>query len=123
MRDKYQLMMIETRPTFCVVTEGELRSLAMQWNWGAKKQDQMEFCLGYFRPVSIAHPSIFREYAAIDSYCESIGQPMGKNDLWIAATAAATGATLVTTDRDFDHLSPLFVTRLWIDPGFGSMPP
>lgn len=29
---------------------------------------------------------------------------MGKNDLWIAATAYVTGATLLTTDADFDHL-------------------
>ena len=41
---------------------------------------------------------------------------MGKNDLWIAATAMATGATLLTTDKDFDHLDPTFLTRDWIDP-------
>lgn len=29
---------------------------------------------------------------------------MGKNDLWIAATASALDLTLLTTDRDFDHL-------------------
>lgn len=41
---------------------------------------------------------------------------MGKNDLWIAATAAAMGATLLTTDRDFDRLAPRFLSRIWIDP-------
>ena len=30
---------------------------------------------------------------------------MGKNDLWIAATAALTEATLLTSNHDFDHLS------------------
>lgn len=44
------------------------------------------------------------------------GRAMGKNDRWIAATAAATGATLLTTDRDFDHLTSLLLTRHWIDP-------
>jgi tRNA(fMet)-specific endonuclease VapC len=34
---------------------------------------------------------------------------MGKNDLWIAATAFLFGLTLVTTDHDFDHLHPDFI--------------
>ena len=29
---------------------------------------------------------------------------MGKNDIWIGATALILNATLVTTDKDFDHL-------------------
>ena len=29
---------------------------------------------------------------------------MGKNDLWIAATASITKTILLTTDNDFDHL-------------------
>ncbi len=29
---------------------------------------------------------------------------MGKNDLWIAATASVLGARLLTTDNDFEHL-------------------
>ena len=37
---------------------------------------------------------------------------MGKNDLWIAAIAHVTGATLVTTDKDFDQLAGKFVTRI-----------
>jgi tRNA(fMet)-specific endonuclease VapC len=40
---------------------------------------------------------------------------MGKNDLWIAATARAASATLITTDTDFDHLHPVLVKRELID--------
>ena len=40
---------------------------------------------------------------------------MGKNDLWIAACAAATRATLVTLDRDFEHLAEQ-VDVAWFDP-------
>lgn len=29
---------------------------------------------------------------------------MGKNDLWIAATASVLNLELLTTDSDFDHL-------------------
>jgi tRNA(fMet)-specific endonuclease VapC len=39
-----------------------------------------------------------------------------QNDLWIAATAAATGALLLTTDRDFDDLHPGSLRREWVDP-------
>ena len=34
---------------------------------------------------------------------------MGKNDLWIAATAAVTQSKLLTTDGDFDHLNGSFI--------------
>jgi tRNA(fMet)-specific endonuclease VapC len=35
---------------------------------------------------------------------------MGKNDLWIAATASLLNLKLVTTDRDFDHLETSFLS-------------
>ncbi len=41
---------------------------------------------------------------------------MGKNDLWIAATASVMQARLLTTDKDFDKLVPQFLARDWIDP-------
>jgi predicted nucleic acid-binding protein len=41
---------------------------------------------------------------------------MGKNDIWIAATASVLNATLVTTDADFDHLNGVFLTVAYIDP-------
>lgn len=34
---------------------------------------------------------------------------MGKNDLWIAATASVTNATLITTDKDFYHLNNTYL--------------
>lgn len=40
---------------------------------------------------------------------------MGKNDLWIAATAAALNVPLVTTDKDFSHLAPSFIELVLID--------
>ena len=32
---------------------------------------------------------------------------MGKNDLWIAATALYFDVELHTIDKDFDHLAPM----------------
>ncbi len=34
---------------------------------------------------------------------------MGKNDLWIAATASVLNLELLTTDSDFDHLDGEFI--------------
>jgi predicted nucleic acid-binding protein len=41
---------------------------------------------------------------------------MGKNDLWIAATASVQSATLITTDKDFDHLNGVFLPVIYVDP-------
>jgi predicted nucleic acid-binding protein len=41
---------------------------------------------------------------------------MGKNDIWIAATASVLNATLITTDNDFDHLNGVFLPVIYIDP-------
>ena len=76
----------------------------------------MEFGLGYFDEIFIDNRAIVDAYASIDAYFSRQGRPMGKNDLWIAATTHALGARLLTTDRDFDPLSPMFLERGWIDP-------
>lgn len=112
----YSLLIIEPRPLISDVTEGELRSLAIQWNWGVQKRNQMEFMLSSFWRFAINRPSVFEAYATIDAYCESLGMPMGKNDVWIAASSRISEATLLTTDKDFDHLNGVFITRDWIDP-------
>lgn len=71
-----------------------------------------------FIMVDINIESIIRRYAEIDAYSQGKlkGKPlgttsrnMGKNDLWIAATASALDLSLLTTDRDFGHLSPSFL--------------
>lgn len=120
-RGRYDLLATHPRPLISVVTVGELRSLALLYGWGQAKLDQMEFCLGYFKTVTIHDPVIIDRYAVIDSHFQSRGHVLGKNDLWIAATAAATGTRLLTIDRDFDRLDPDFVSREWIDPDAGEI--
>ncbi len=51
------------------------------------------------------------------------GRPMGKNDLWIAATAKVSGLTLLTTDADFDHLHPAHLNRIRVDDQTGAAIP
>jgi tRNA(fMet)-specific endonuclease VapC len=113
---QFSLYTADPPPTISDVSEGELRSLAIQWAWGKHKLGQMEFLLSHFSRVAINDPAIFSAYAAIDAYSESIGMPMGKNDVWIAASARVVRTRLLTTDKDFDHLDPRFLVRDWIDP-------
>jgi tRNA(fMet)-specific endonuclease VapC len=94
------------KPLICSVTEGELRSLALQFSWGTQKVDKMNYALEYFGRVPIESKDVMEAYAAIDFFSKSQGIKMGKNDLWIAATTYTSGARLITTDDDFDHLDP-----------------
>jgi predicted nucleic acid-binding protein len=98
------------------VEEGEIESLALQFQWGDARKQRMRELLDRFLIVPLGYSGVVAAYARIDNHCRRIGRSMAQNDLWIAATAHATGARLITTDRDFDHLDPLFLTRDWIDP-------
>lgn len=116
LKQTYDLLMTEPRPLLCGVAEGELRSLAYQWKWGEPKCEQMRFFLTFFWQIPIETPEIYEAYATIDAWCEARGIAMGKNDLWIAASAHVMQADLLTTDKDFDLLHPTFLTRVLIDP-------
>ena len=96
--------MREPKPLISAATQGELRSLILQFGWGKARIDQALFLLSYFTNFPIDSVALYESYAAIDAFSRSKGVTMGKNDLWIAATASVTGATLLTTDADFDHL-------------------
>jgi tRNA(fMet)-specific endonuclease VapC len=47
------------------------------------------------------------QYAAIKWEAERQSTPLDENDLWIAATACALEAVVVTTDSDFQRVSDL----------------
>ena len=113
-RMDYQLLVVEPTPLISIVTAGELRSLARQRNWGQDKRDRMEFALGYFKIVPVDTPEQIAIYAEIDNFCLERGRVMGKNDLWIAATAALTDARLLTSDADFESLDGVFLNLEWV---------
>jgi tRNA(fMet)-specific endonuclease VapC len=112
----YSLWTLTPAPIISVVSEGEIRALAEEFSWGKGKRALMENLLARFTIIPLPFGSVITDYVRVSEYSRKRGRVLGKNDLWIAATAAATGATLLTTDRDFDHLDPALVTRHWIDP-------
>ena len=114
-------------PLVSVVSKGEIYSLAIQRNWGTNKLKLLDELLRKLPVVDINDDQIIRRYAEIDAYSfgRNSAQPlmkgqtarrMGKNDLWISATASVVKATLLTTDHDFDHLNTVFVEVIYIDP-------
>ena len=112
----YKLLLTDKVPLTNWVIEAETRSIASGNSWGVRKNDQLRFLFSTFRRISIENSDTLDAYVAIDPFSRANGITMGKNDLWIAATASITGAVLLTMDRDFDHLDPAFLTRIWIDP-------
>jgi tRNA(fMet)-specific endonuclease VapC len=126
--ETYQPRASKFRPIISVVSVGELLSLSRQFDWGEKKTAPIYKLVGNLVVVDIDTPEILAAYGEIDHTSRAGGRKMGKNDVWIAATAKVTGATLLTTDRDFDHLSvgsPIHTPGMpaigvrWIDPRSG----
>lgn len=103
------------KPLICVVSVGEIFSLAKTWRWGEKKIKAVEGILGELVLVDINVPEIWEAYAEIDFFSRSKGRSMGKNDVWIAAATKVTSATLLTTDKDFDHLADSHISRVLIN--------
>ena len=113
---RYALTTADPAPLVSVVSEGELRALALRLAWGAAKRQRMEGLLSYFTVIPLPFADVVKTYAEIDDYSRRKGVTMGKNDIWIAATASVTGSRLLTSDKDFDHLDGVYLGRDWMDP-------
>lgn len=114
-RERRELLTRDPRPLISIVTVGEARSLALQFRWGLSKIKKLNFALSYFEELPVARNELVDIYATLDSVTTLAGRPMGKNDLWIASTAIACQATLLTTDRDFLAIDPRILHVDWID--------
>ncbi len=102
-----------------IVSIAELKSIALKNTWGFRKKQTTISLLDEIIVVDI-NENFTDTYAEIDAYsqcrnpsytnCPFITpRNMGKNDLWIASTAALLGLKLVTTDADFNHLHEVFL--------------
>ena len=97
------------RPLISIVPVGELASFAMKRRWGATRRAAVADLIAELVVIDLSQGDIVEAYAEIDHFSErehKPARPMGKNDIWIAATAKAAGAHLLTSDADFDHLNP-----------------
>lgn len=117
---EYQLASPDAMTLISAVTKAELFSIAVKNNWGDAKINQLNAQLNKLIIIDINETdrTLMEAYASIDAFSQgrldgkALGtspRNMGKNDLWIAATAHVTNSTLITTDGDFDHLNGHFL--------------
>jgi tRNA(fMet)-specific endonuclease VapC len=104
------------RPLISTVAEGEVLGLARYRNWGQEKVARLQRLLAELVRVEAGMREIVDLYAELYAEGRRNGQSCGQNDLWIAATAKATDAVLLTSDKDFDWLHNKHITRHLIGP-------
>lgn len=107
-----------------VVSLGEIRAIAKRNKWGEKKIKAVENLIESFLVADINLENIIERYAEIDVYSQGklqgsqvdfSARNMGKNDLWIAATASVYDLELLTLDKDFMHLEGEYLNLRMID--------
>lgn len=101
-----------------VVTVAEIMVLASVNNWGSTKMKLLQRLINGVTIVEVRYQNLINYYLEIEQYNRNIHPDkrrsgshvkMGKNDIWIAATAIATNAKLLTADIDFSHLDNALV--------------
>lgn len=118
----------ETMVFTSVICKGEMLALAEKNGWRSNRRARLEQLLNQITSLDITNPRVLSAYALIDAWThgKSVQSPqrtpppkpaitMKQNDLWIAATANATGATLVSTDNDFKHLNEIWLTFVFVN--------
>jgi tRNA(fMet)-specific endonuclease VapC len=117
--------LFDLEDSISLVTLAEIRSLSIQFWWGAVRRSKMEDAILRLAILDINVPEIIDRYVEIDCYSKGkhidkasnfSAIKMGKNDLWIAATASVYGCKLLTMDLDFGHLHGEFVDVVCITP-------
>lgn len=112
---QFRIRMRRERPLISIVTVGEALAMAKRCGWGPAKTTALADLLQSLVTIEISD-DILEIYAQFDFFLRRSGKAVEQNDIWIAATTAATGAHLLTTDKDFDPLYPAYLDRTWIDP-------
>jgi predicted nucleic acid-binding protein len=106
----------DQRPLISVVTHGELRTFIRGNQWGEKRQAGALAWLDHLVTVDLGAPELHDAYADMKLYTKKKGAGLGDNDLWIAATTKVANATLLTTDKDFEPLSEIWIERMYFAP-------
>lgn len=120
----YNPLFGENTAAISVVSVGELLALSKMNYWGNSKMKQLTLLLDELLILDIHSEEIIELYAEIDAFSQNklLEKPlgdtprnMGKNDIWIAATAAVSKAKFLTTDKDFLHLHNIYIDLLLIN--------
>jgi tRNA(fMet)-specific endonuclease VapC len=120
----YKIFDGQNRIALSVVSKGEIEAAILKLGLGEGRKRRIQYLMNRLTIFGINFDKIIQKYAEIDAYSQGkIKTPtakfssrnMGKNDLWIAATASAFDLQLVTMDKDFNHLAPSYIDLLYVE--------
>ncbi len=95
------------------ITVGELRFGAEKSQARARALATIDELAQMIQPCALPKAAA-EHYGRIRAALQELGQPIGNNDLWLAAHALAEGWTLVTNNtREFDRVPGLRVEN-WV---------
>ena len=95
----------------CTIVRGEIHYGIQRMPHGRKRNQfaQKAATLLSKLPCAPITESAADHYARLKLEAETQGLRLDENDLWIAATAVALDAVLVTRDRDFERVPGLLI--------------
>ena len=91
----------------CTIVRGEILFGIQKLPIGRRRQVLESQAINLFEELPcLAIPKQAPDYyAPMKNYAEQQGTPLSENDLWIASTAIALEAILVTADSDFQRIA------------------
>lgn len=96
-------------PFTCAIVKGEILFGIERLSRGRRRQDLEHKANRLFSalPCEAIPASAAAYYAQIKRAAQRQGTSLDENDLWIAATASALEAVLVTSDSDYSRISSM----------------
>lgn len=104
---------VDDRVVICTITRGEILFGLERLAPGRRRTELEGKALSLFEvlPCEPIPSSAGDRYASVKISQQRRGLPLDENDLWIAATTLAFGATLVSRDSDFQAVEGLAVVE------------
>jgi len=116
---EYQIFNKDNRLAISTISLGEINAITKKLQLGERRKNKINEIVENLNEFRIDVREVIERYGDIDAYSQGklsanqgkfTARNMGKNDIWIAATASVFGLTLVTADKDFDHLDSSFLS-------------
>ena len=99
---RFGLSTAADRPFVSIVTHAELQVLARGNGWGRAKMEALATALANVVTIDVRSGALLEAYASIELASRQhrpSARTMSQNDVWIAATAKVTRATILASRR------------------------